>query len=427
MNAWNKRLCRLQPLIMSAALGSALAALPLVAHADEWRVDGRVNARTEINDNYYLLNGPHETVYSLGVSPYVNFSSNTEARALSYYVGANGLHTTADQNGHNRVDFMTGAKYGFNGNVDTVSLNADVVRNTAFESELRPTGIVTVQGSSLDVSLSPSWSHNLGGRYATELDSSLDKVHYSGVSNGINYSNYGVDAGGSYLLGERNRLYLLVGQTNYRADVGGVKSDTTNVKVTWKRELSEKESSNITVGGLRSNVTQPDPLNPLNITSRAVNGWLIDAHYVYQLDGQNNFQANVTRKAQPSGTQAILFPRTLLLAYGHRFSETFDSGASFYIVRTKYLSSNAAAANIVYIPIGQYLTMLASQKGGSSLADNNPRYEAFTAHVNWQFHRDQFVEFGIQSAQSRPYASGTDVRQSLVYVTYEYRWPGYAF
>ncbi|HHH43541.1 MAG TPA: hypothetical protein ENK49_05330, partial [Gammaproteobacteria bacterium] len=232
----------------SVYLAMALAFLPAIARAAEWRIDPSFDFRAGYNDNIRLSVQNEVSSAEAGFSPRASFSRNTEISGLAGIVDLDfrRYEESSDLDENNARFELDGYRNLERGRL---SLNLAYINDTTLNTQLEATGITLGRVDRQRYTAAPGWSYFFSPRNRLDLRYTFNDVSYSNVGL-VPYIDYRVNAGQASLVSVLNEQITASATLSHSASTNDndVDSSNTGLNVGVEYRFSKTLTASLSAG-----------------------------------------------------------------------------------------------------------------------------------------------------------------------------------
>ena len=330
------------------------------ARADQWSVDGRLEAGSDYNDNYRLDNRPQSvSTASLGGSVGLERSNEDGQTRLA---GTLSMFATRPTGLRDRADLSLDARHTLRAPHDTWSGALHMQRDSTLEQRLTASEIVIGTGERRTREASADWTHLLSERASARLGVSGSRTDYGReVAAAVNYRNAALSAGASYRVTEADSAGVQFARSQYRSASGDSRADTRSLTMSWQHAMSERNSASLSVGAYQTVSRSQHPVLvcplPIDFCTGGVVSYIVaqrqgqargagaqfDASLERQLSPSNTLTFAASRQVSPSAAGSVSRNDALSLEIREAWSETLVATASASMSRSSFVGAVGAA------------------------------------------------------------------------------------
>ena len=227
----------------------------LPVHAAQYSVESSVSARAEYNDNIFLTELPHDSVYGLIVIP----EARMVAREANWetFLGARLRSNNYSEDGLNSNDIYLDASGSYSQERNIFSLAGQYYRDSNLNALREDFGVIPRRIDRELWSITPEYQRLLTERAVLALSYSHVDVEYLDAED-TGYVPYDLDTvTGSiaYGLTETDKLIFTLQATDYQTKSESLEYQLFIARVGLEHEFSELWSADFSIGGSRRNAT----------------------------------------------------------------------------------------------------------------------------------------------------------------------------
>lgn len=323
MNIKQERYSRFQRIPLCIALGLLSFSAKAEIFGGEW-LSGvtlqhqlSVPSLLEYDTNPALTSVNPSAIWRLSVTP--RYTLNAYNGPNIWTVGAAvNLQRSSDQIvSQDREDPTFNAAWKHEYALGTYGINASYAQSSSRVSELKSTGLVFNDGTSLNQNIGANYSRNFSDRVTFSISGSYIEQTFSGQSAGLsNYTNQSVTPNISYIWNEKLSTYLQGSYTQYKPS-SGVSSDLVSAVIGTIYKPSEKLDLSVN-GGLNQTTGSTSATN--------FQGGMTAT---YTASERRTYTATYARSASASGIGRIIQSDALSAGVLYALNDIDSLGASY--------------------------------------------------------------------------------------------------
>ncbi len=384
--------------VAAASLAIAAAALPSIAGAQAWSVQGGVAARAEYNDNYFFSAGNEESATTATLTPFLAAARRTEVSQVTAVlaVGVNDVSgPTLTSNSYG------GGRFILDGSLrEATSLwtgQASYERTPRLESERTASGTILGLVNTNTALVGGGYTRAVTERLSLgatlgAYDNEYDRLE---TNTAPLPDNHGYNVGGrvGYSVSDRTLLTVLPVYGRYYSDI--TRSDYTTVVFGVVHQFSPQFSVSVSAGGFRSDIEETD-----TGLRRRDDGQLYGGSASYAFSERTRFELSLAEGLSPSAIGTITANRNAYASLAHNFSDR--------------LTARLGA--------GYERTVSPESLTGSSRTTN---YRGEVG-VSYLISEDWRLEAGYRYGRATYSQDATEPRSNVAFLSIGYNWPGTA-
>lgn len=404
----------------AALVGTAAAAVSLLASAQPWSVQSGVTARGEYTDNYFFAPVDQQSAFTATVSPFVTAARRTETTDVTALlaVGGNVVWGQVPP-----TEYLSG-RLGLNGSLrearSTWTGNLSFVRDPTLQSELRQTGVVLALAYRNAASLNGAYTYELTERWSLGATAGGYNNHYDTIQAGGTLSNNnGYYAGGrvGYAYSDRTQVTFSAAYSHYESDITSSDYVTTTLGVV--HQFSPRLTISASAGRFWSDTEALQtafvcPVAPIQCDTGLVprvpiatgnqrrdNGPLYGGNISYALSERTQIAAILSESLVPSGTGTLTKSDNAGASLSHRFADRLTGRLGVSYTRTVFPAALSGSFT------------------------NN--YYAGEAGVSYKLAERWSLDASYRYARAEYSQNPSTTERNVVFVSIGYNWPGSSF
>lgn len=280
--------------------------------------------------------------------------------------------------------------------LDRLSLNLDIVRDTSRSSELTTTGNITGNVPRFALGISAAWARQLTERSTFSLGYGRSGARFdSNLSGLVDSTEDDINATYSYQLTERLGLSGALGATFYNPeDDQSYKGFDASLGTSYA--FSETLAGNLNIGWQRL-------IRSTDVAGGSSEGSASGFVYGFSLSKtfeRSSVGLSLSRSVVPTGSGELLAQESLSLGYRYQFSPRFSANFPLAIFENKTISFGDAGSN-----------------------DEKRIFFTTEPSLNWRVTEDIVLSASYRYQYERLEEAGTTADSNAVFLTLSYVWP----